>query len=89
MHGCHGTGLFLMPLTSSRPSCRCFSQLTYSGPELQALARERLAQMREEMAVREATEKELRRAIKFAGACYTFMNYMVGSGPSTTVQNKT
>lgn len=35
--------------------------------ELQALARERLAQMREEMAVREATEKELRRAIRLAG----------------------
>ena len=34
---------------------------------LQALARERLAQMREEMAVREATEKELRRAIRLAG----------------------
>ena len=33
----------------------------------QALARERLAQMREEMAVREATEKELRRAIRLAG----------------------
>ncbi|XP_024394363.1 histidine kinase 5 isoform X3 [Physcomitrium patens] len=32
----------------------------------QALARERLAQMREEMAVREATEKELRRAIRLA-----------------------
>lgn len=32
----------------------------------QALAREKLAQMREEMAVREATEKELRRAIRLA-----------------------
>lgn len=35
--------------------------------ELQALVREKLAQMREEMAVREATEKELRRAIEMAG----------------------
>lgn len=42
--------------------------------DLQALAREKLAQMREEMAVREATEKELRRAIRLAGvgSIYTF-----------------
>jgi hypothetical protein len=34
---------------------------------LQAVARERLAHIREEMAVREATAKELRRAIRLAG----------------------
>ena len=41
--------------------------------ELQALVREKLAQMREEMAVREATEKELRRAIEMAGTNIVFL----------------